>query len=215
MSNHYPFTLPPLPYAENALEPVIDARTMNIHHTKHHNAYVTNLNAALEPHADLHGLSLDELSRRIASLPDGLRNPVRNNGGGAWNHTMFWSLMAAPGTGGQPSDALAKAINAAFGSMDDFKKKFAAAGTGRFGSGWVWLCAMPNGSLAVCSTPNQDNPLMAGLGDCEGTPILCLDVWEHAYYLNYQNRRPDYITAWWGVVNWNEVSRRFDAAGKR
>jgi len=201
-----PFTLPDLPYAENALEPSIDALTMNIHRTKHHNAYVTNLNKALEGHPDLAAKSIDDLCRDMASIPESIRTAVRNNGGGHWNHSMFWKWMAPKGQGGAPSAELAKAINAAFGSMDAFKEKFAAAGAGRFGSGWAWLCKNADGSLAICSTPNQDNPLMKGIADCGGTPILGCDVWEHAYYLNYQNRRPDYLKAWWDVVNWNEVS---------
>ena len=209
-------TLPDLPYAENALEPVIDAMTMNIHRTKHHNAYVTNLNKALEGHADLQAMSIDDLCRNIATVPEAIRTAVRNNGGGHWNHSMFWKWMAPKGQGlgqgGAPSAELAAAIDAAFGSMDAFKEKFAAAGAGRFGSGWAWLCRMPDGKLAVCSTPNQDNPLMKGVSDCIGTPLLGCDVWEHAYYLHYQNRRPDYLKAWWEVVNWNEVNKCF--AGK-
>ena len=167
-------TLPDLPYAENALEPVIDAMTMNIHRTKHHNAYVTNLNKALEGHADLQAMSIDDLCRNIATVPEAIRTAVRNNGGGHWNHSMFWKWMAPKGQGlgqgGAPSAELAAAIDAAFGSMDGFKEKFAAAGAGRFGSGWAWLCRMPDGKLAVCSTPNQDNPLMKGVSDCIGTP---------------------------------------------
>jgi len=205
------FTLPDLPYAENALEPSIDAQTMNIHRTKHHNAYVTNLNKALEGHADLAAMSLDDLCRKVATLPESVRTAVRNNGGGHWNHSMFWKWMAPKGTGGAPSAELAAAIDAAFGSMDAFKEKFAAAGAGRFGSGWAWLCRKADGTLAVCSTANQDNPLMEGVADCIGTPILGCDVWEHAYYLHYQNRRPDYLKAWWEVVNWNEVSAQFAA----
>ena len=203
------FTLPELPYAENALEPSIDALTMNIHRTKHHNAYVTNLNKALEGHADLQSMSIEDLCRNIATLPESIRTAVRNNGGGHWNHSMFWKWMAPKGTGGSPSPALAAAIDKAFGSFDGFKEKFAAAGAGRFGSGWAWLCKNADGSLAICSTPNQDNPLMKGVADCGGTPILGCDVWEHAYYLHYQNRRPDYLKAWWDVVNWNEVNKLY------
>jgi Fe-Mn family superoxide dismutase len=199
------FTLPELPYAPTALEPHIDSRTMEIHHGKHHAAYVNNLNAALEgtENADK---SLEELMAMMSSLPPA----VRNNGGGHWNHSMFWTVMAADG-GGAPSGELADAIDAAFGSLDEFKKQFAQAGATRFGSGWAWLCVGADGKLFVSSTPNQDNPLM-DLAEKKGTPILGLDVWEHAYYLNYQNRRPDYIGAFWNVVNWKEVARRFEAA---
>jgi Fe-Mn family superoxide dismutase len=204
-------TLPDLPYAENALEPSIDALTMNIHRTKHHNAYVTNLNKALEGHADLQAMSAEDLCRNIMQVPESIRTAVRNNGGGHWNHSMFWKWMAPKGQGGAPSAELAAAINAAFGSLDGFKEKFAAAGAGRFGSGWAWLCKRADGTVCVCSTPNQDNPLMQGLAECPGTPILGCDVWEHAYYLNYQNRRPDYMKAWWEVVNWNEVNACFSA----
>ena len=204
-----PFTLPELPYAENALEPAIDARTMNIHRTKHHQAYVTNLNKALEAHADWAGKSIDEICTRIGEVPEAVRGAVRNNGGGHWNHSFFWVTLAPAGQGGSPSPALAKAIDGAFGSMDGLKEKFAAAAAGRFGSGWAWLVKKPDGTLAITSTPNQDNPLMKGVADVLGTPILGLDVWEHAYYLHYQNRRPDYVSAWWSVVNWNEANRRF------
>jgi Fe-Mn family superoxide dismutase len=195
-------TLPPLPYAEDALEPSIDARTMNIHHTKHHQAYVTNLNAALAGHADLEALSIDDLCKKINDVPEAIRGPVRNNGGGHWNHTFFWNSMA-PGKGGAPSGKLAEAINEAFGSFDAFKEAFKKAGIGRFGSGWAWLVSK-DGKLAITSTPNQDNPLM----DNSGTPLLGLDVWEHAYYLHYQNLRPAYIDAFWNVVNWDAVAAR-------
>ena len=203
-----PFTLPELPYAENALEPFIDQKTMNIHRTKHHQAYVDNLNKAVDgtPWA---AMSIEEICRKAKEAPDAVKAAVRNNGGGHWNHSMFWTWMAPKGQGGAPSAELAKAIDAAFGSMDAFKEKFAAAGAGRFGSGWAWLCKNPDGTLCVCSTPNQDNPLMKGIVDCPGTPILGCDVWEHAYYLHYQNRRPDYLKAWWEVVNWNEVNKCF------
>jgi Fe-Mn family superoxide dismutase len=201
------FELAPLPYAHNALEPHIDARTMEIHHGKHHAAYVTNLNKALEGHADLQGKSLDELLTSINSLPEAIRNPVRNNGGGHWNHTMFWQIMG-PGKGGQPGGELAAAINAAFGSFDGFKEKFNAAGIGRFGSGWAWLIVEKGGAVSIMSTPNQDNPLMEGK-----TAVMGVDVWEHAYYLNYQNRRADYLAAWWNVVDWDAVAARY-AAGK-
>jgi Fe-Mn family superoxide dismutase len=202
------FTLPPLPYAYNALEPHIDEQTMRIHHDKHHDTYVKNLNAALEPHADLQKKSLDELLRGLDSLPEAIRTPVRNNGGGHANHTMFWETMA-PGGAKEPSGALADAMTKAFGGFSQFKEQFANAGAGRFGSGWGWLVA-DKGSLAIESTPNQDSPIMSGR-----TPILGCDVWEHAYYLKYQNRRPDYVTAWWNVVNWTDVARRFEQAGKR
>ncbi len=201
-----PHQLPALPYATNALEPHIDARTMEIHHGKHHQAYVTNLNKAIEG-TPLDGQPIEAL---MASL-DMANMPVRNNGGGHYNHSLFWTLMA-PNSGGTPSGELAEAITRDFGSFDAFKEKFAAAGATRFGSGWAWLCVQKGGKLEVCSTPNQDNPLMPNTG-CGGTPVLALDVWEHAYYLNYQNRRPDYIAAFWNVVNWAEVSRRF-AEGK-
>lgn len=198
-------TLPALPYAEDALEPTIDAKTMNIHHTKHHQAYVTNLNNALAGHPDLEAMSIDDLCKNIASVPEAIRGPVRNNGGGHWNHSLFWSIMG-PGKGGAPSGKLAEAIDAAFGSLDAFKDAFKKAAIGRFGSGWAWLVAK-DGKLAITSTPNQDNPLMDG----SGTALLGLDVWEHAYYLNYQNRRPDYIDAFWNVVNWDAVAARFAA----
>ena len=206
------FTLPDLPYAENALEPSIDARTMNIHHSKHHAAYVAKLNAALDGHAELAAHSIDDLCRNIAELPESVRGPVRNNGGGHFNHSLFWTVLAPAGETGSPSPELATAIDAAFGSMDEMKKAFGDAGATRFGSGWAWLGVKADGGLCVSSTPNQDNPLMAGLVDCECVPILGLDVWEHAYYLEYQNRRPDYIAAFWNIVNWNEVSDRFAAA---
>ncbi|MCP5552065.1 MAG: superoxide dismutase [Akkermansiaceae bacterium] len=204
-------TLPALPYALDALEPHIDARTMEIHHGKHHNAYVTNLNKALEGQDALAAKSIDDLVADLPAVPESIRGAVRNNGGGHWNHTFFWSIMG-PNAGGTPSGELASAIDAAFGSFDAFKEKFAAAGATRFGSGWAWLCLKSDGTLAVCSTPNQDNPLMAGVAECLGTPLLGLDVWEHAYYLNYQNRRPDYIAAFWNVVNWAAVAERFAAA---
>ena len=198
-------TLPALPYAEDALEPTIDAKTMNIHHTKHHQAYVTNLNNALVGHADLEAMSIDDLCKNIASVPEAIRGPVRNNGGGHWNHSLFWSIMG-PGKGAAPSGKLAEAIDSAFGSLDAFREAFEKAAIGRFGSGWAWLVAK-DGKLAITSTPNQDNPLMDG----SGTALLGLDVWEHAYYLNYQNRRPDYIDAFWNVVNWDAVAARFAA----
>lgn len=197
-----PFSLPALPYDFGALEPHIDARTMEIHHGKHHQTYVNNLNAAIEKAPDLAGKSLDDLMRGINAIPESVRTAVRNNGGGHWNHSMFWEIMG-PNAGGAPTGAIGDAINSAFGGFDKFKEQWAAAGTGRFGSGWVWL-VNDGGKLSITSTPNQDNPLMEGK-----TAILGLDVWEHAYYLNYQNKRPDYITAWWNVVNWDAVSKRF------
>jgi Fe-Mn family superoxide dismutase len=199
------FELPALPYATNALEPHIDAKTMEIHHGKHHNAYVTKLNDAISGTAS-EGKSLHDLMSGISSLPAA----VRNNGGGHFNHSLFWTVMSASG-GGTPSGELAAAIDAAFGSFDAFKTEFAQAAATRFGSGWAWLCVDDKGGLFVTSTPNQDNPLM-DIAENPGTPILGLDVWEHAYYLNYQNRRPDYIAAFWNVVNWEEVSRRFAGA---
>lgn len=200
------FELPALPYATNALEPHIDARTMEIHHGKHHNAYVTNLNKALEGHPELQSKSIEELLSSLNSIPEAIRTAVQNNGGGHFNHTMFWQLMG-PGKGGEPTGELAAGINSAFGSFVAFKEKFAAAGVGRFGSGWAWLIADKGGALSITSTANQDNPISQGK-----TAILGLDVWEHAYYLNYQNRRPDYIAAWWSVVNWDEVANRYAVA---
>ncbi|HUQ18866.1 MAG TPA: superoxide dismutase [Gemmatimonadaceae bacterium] len=195
------FSLPQLPYDFAALEPHIDAQTMQIHHGKHHQTYVNNLNAAIEKAPELADKSLDDLMRSIDKAPEAVRNAVRNNGGGHWNHSKFWEWMK-PG-GSEPTGDLADAIGDSFGGLDKLKEQWAAAGTGRFGSGWVWL--VKDGSkLSITSTPNQDNPLMEGK-----TPILGLDVWEHAYYLKYQNRRPDYITAWWNVVNWDAVSERF------
>ena len=195
--------LPPLPYAFNALEPHIDAQTMEIHHDKHHGAYVNNLNAALEKAPELQGKSLDDLLKNLNAVPESIRTAVRNNGGGHWNHSMYWQIMSPKG-GGAPSGKLADAINSAFGSFDAFKEQFNAAGGARFGSGWAWLIK-DGGKLSIISTPNQDNPIMDG----KPAPILGLDVWEHAYYLKYQNRRPDYMKAWWNVVNWPEVEKRF------
>jgi Fe-Mn family superoxide dismutase len=198
------FELPQLPYAYDALEPHIDARTMEIHHSKHHNAYVTNLNAAIAG-TDLEGKSIEDLMKNL----DMNNMAVRNNGGGHYNHTMFWEIMS-PNGGGFPTGELATAIDAAFGSFDAFKAEFSKAGATRFGSGWAWLC-VKDGKLEVCSTPNQDNPLMPGVA-CGGQPILGMDVWEHAYYLHYQNRRPDYMEAFFNVINWAEVAKRFAAA---
>jgi Fe-Mn family superoxide dismutase len=198
-----PHTLPPLPYAPTALEPHIDAQTMEIHHGKHHAAYVTNLNAALDKAPELKDKPLDELLKNLSAVPEAIRTAVRNNGGGHWNHSQFWKTMA-PNAGGAPSGKLADAINSAFGDFEKFKEQFQAAGVARFGSGWVWL-VKEGGKLAITSTPNQDNPVMDG----KPAPILGNDVWEHAYYLKYQNRRPDYLKAWWNVVNWAEVGKRF------
>jgi len=198
-----PFTLPPLPYPTNALEPHIDAQTMEIHHDKHHGAYVNNLNAALEKAPDLQGKSIDDLLKNLNAVPESIRTAVRNNGGGHWNHSMFWQIMSPKG-GGAPSGKLADAINKSFGDFEKFKEQFNAAGGARFGSGWAWLIN-DGGKLSIVSTPNQDNPIMDG----KPAPILGLDVWEHAYYLKYQNRRPDYMKAWWNVVNWPEVEKRF------
>jgi len=198
------FQLPALPYALDALEPHIDARTMEIHHGKHHNAYVTNLNAAIAG-TDLESKSLEELMKVAGS-----NTAVRNNGGGHWNHSLFWEIISPTG-GGLPTGELAAAIDAKFGSFDAFKETFNKAAATRFGSGWAWLCIDTKKELCVCSSPNQDNPLM-DVSECPGTPILGLDVWEHAYYLHYQNRRPDYVAAFWNVVNWDAVSKRYAAA---
>jgi superoxide dismutase, Fe-Mn family len=199
------FTLPPLPYAPDALEPHIDKMTMEIHHGKHHNAYVTNLNKALESAPELASKSIEELlANNLAAVPENIRTAVRNNGGGHWNHSMFWQIMG-PNAGGAPVGNLANAINAAFGGFDAFKEKFNAAGVGRFGSGWAWLIKTGSG-VEITSTPNQDNPLMEGKH-----AVIGCDVWEHAYYLKYQNRRPDYLAAWWNVVNWQAAEDRFNA----
>ena len=203
-----PFTLPDLPYAFDALEPHIDARTMEIHHDKHHKAYVDNLNAALAKHPGFDaGDDIDALMRRIDQVPEDIRTAVRNNGGGHANHSLFWTIMG-PGGGGQPSGALAQAIDKAFGGVDGLKEKMNDAGKTRFGSGWAWLVVGANGALEVTSTPNQDSPLMEGK-----TPIMGVDVWEHAYYLKYQNRRPDYLSAWWNTVDWDAVGQRYQQAG--
>ena len=197
--------LPDLPYAYDALEPHIDAKTMEIHHSKHHATYIANLNGALEGHPDLQEKSICELVGDLDAVPESIRGAVRNNGGGHMNHSMFWECLS-PNGGGAPSGDLAAAIDAAFGSFDAFKDEFKKAALTRFGSGWAWLCAKDDGSVCVGSTPNQDNPGMADAGCAGGRPILGLDVWEHAYYLNYQNRRPDYVDAFWNVVNWDKVS---------
>ena len=198
------FTLPALPYAPDALEPHIDAQTMQIHHGKHHQGYVTNLNAAIEKAPELASWSLDDLNSKINSVPEAVRTAVRNNGGGHWNHSQFWTLMSPQG-GGEPTGALAEAIKNSFGSLATLKEQLNAAGMGRFGSGWAWVVA-DKGALSIMSTPNQDNPLMDGK-----TAILGVDVWEHAYYLKYQNRRADYLAAFWNVVNWSEVAKRMGA----
>jgi len=202
------FTLAPLPYPADALEPHIDAQTMEIHHGRHHNAYVTNLNAQIANYPELAQMSLEDIQRQIS----GFNSAVRNNGGGHYNHELFWQLMAPAGQGGAPGRELQSAIDATFGSLDTMKSQFDQAALGRFGSGWAWLIVTPDGGLAITSTPNQDNPLMDLPEVTRGTPILALDVWEHAYYLKYQNRRAEYATNWWNVVNWNEVSRRYTDA---
>ncbi|NQU10106.1 superoxide dismutase, partial [bacterium] len=205
------FTLPPLPYAVDALEPHLDARTMGIHHGKHHAGYVRKFNAALDGEPALHGRPLESLLGNLAALPASVRTAVRHNGGGDYNHRLFWEWMSPRG-GGRPAGDLAQAINTAFGSHDGFVREFTAAATGRFGSGWAWLVVGDDRRLAVTSTPNQDNPLMKGVAEVTGTPILGLDVWEHAYYLKYQNRRPDYLKAFWTVVNWNKANELYAAA---
>ena len=200
------YELPPLPYSHDALEPHIDTQTMQIHHGKHHNAYVTNLNKALEGHAALAEQSIEALVSNLSTVPEDIRGAVRNNGGGHANHSLFWTVMA-PGKGGAPTGALAEKIDATFGGFEAFKEQFAKAGATRFGSGWAWLSLEAGGNLVVESTPNQDSPLMEGR-----TPLLGLDVWEHAYYLNYQNRRPDYIAAFWNLVDWDAVNERYTTA---
>lgn len=204
--------LPALPYALDALEPHIDAKTMEIHHGKHHAAYIANLNKAIEGNADFEAKTIDELITGLGAVPEGIRNAVRNNGGGHANHALFWSILS-PNAGGAPTGDLGAAIDSAFGSFDAFKDAFKNASLTRFGSGWAWLVVKADGNLAVTSTPNQDNPIMGeAAGCCGSTPLVGLDVWEHAYYLNYQNRRPDYVDAFWKVVNWNAVAERFAAA---
>jgi superoxide dismutase, Fe-Mn family len=203
------YELPPLPYDYNALEPYIDEQTMRIHHDKHHGTYVTNVNNALANHPDLAALPVEQLIQNLGRVPEDIRTTVRNNGGGHANHSFFWQIMA-PNAGGQPSGALAEALNQTFGSFDAFKDQFSKAAAGRFGSGWAWLTMDGSGALRIESTPNQDSPLMEGR-----TPILGLDVWEHAYYLKYQNRRPEYIAAWWNVVNWPQVGKTYEAARGR
>lgn len=198
------YELPELPYAKDALEPHIDATTMEIHHGKHHQTYITKLNAALEGHDELAAKSIDDLIANLDEVPESIRGAVRNNGGGHANHSLFWKLMG-PGAGGEPAGKLAEAIQSTFGSFDAFKEKFEAAGAARFGSGWVWLIKNKAGDLEITSTANQDSPVMTG-----DTPLLGCDVWEHAYYLKYQNKRPDYLKAFWNVVNWSEVASRFE-----
>ena len=201
-------SLPDLPYAHDALEPHFDARTMEIHHGKHHATYVNTLNATIEGQADLEAQSVEDLISDLSAIPDDIRGPVRNHGGGHANHSFFWNVLSGSG-GGAPGGELASAIDAAFGSFDSFKDAFAKAGATRFGSGWAWLVRQADGSLAVTSTPNQDSPLMQGVADLVGAPVIGLDVWEHAYYLNYQNRRPDYIAAFWNLVNWDQAAANF------
>jgi Fe-Mn family superoxide dismutase len=203
-----PFTVPDLPYAYDALEPTIDKETMTLHHDKHHAAYVNNLNAAIEKHPELGSKSAEELIKNLNAVPEDIRPAVRNNGGGHVNHSMFWTIMA-PNAGGAPSGALADAIKSTFGDLETFKTQFNDAGVKQFGSGWAWLVLTADGKLQITSTPNQDNPMSVGL-----YPVMGNDVWEHAYYLKYQNRRPDYLKAWWNVVNWDAVAKRF-AAGKK
>ena len=204
------FTLPELPYGYDALEPYIDTCTMFIHHTKHHAGYTNKLNAALAKHPEWEAKSIEEILGNLDAVPEDIRTAVRNNGGGYYNHALFWTIMS-PNGGGEPQGALREAIDKAFGSFEAFKDAFTQAALGRFGSGWAWL-VVTDGGLVVTSTPNQDNPLMKGYVDVVGTPILGLDVWEHAYYLRYQNRRAAYVANWWNVVNWDEVARRFEAA---
>jgi Fe-Mn family superoxide dismutase len=205
------FHLPNLPYPHDALEPHIDGLTMQIHHGKHHQTYVTKLNEAIAGKKEFESRSIEALVSTVDRLPADIRTAVRNNGGGHYNHSLFWTIMA-PRSGGKPAGELGRAIDGAFGSFDRFKEQFAAAALGRFGSGWSWLGVKEDGALCICSTPNQDNPLMKGIVECPCTPILGLDVWEHAYYLKYQNRRPDYVSAWWNVVSWPAVAERFTRA---
>ncbi len=204
------YELPKLDYEYNALEPHIDARTMEIHHSKHHRTYIDKANAALESLPELASRDVDELIADLSQVPEQARTALRNNAGGHANHRFFWKILS-PAGGGDPKGSLAEAIQQTFGGVDAFRKQFADAAVGRFGSGWAWLCRKDDGSLCICSTPNQDSPLMKGIVDCPGTPVIGLDVWEHAYYLNYQNRRPDYIAAFWNVVNWDQAEKNFQA----
>jgi superoxide dismutase, Fe-Mn family len=208
-----PHTLAPLPYPFNALEPHIDARTLEIHHDKHHAAYVNNLNKALEKHPALQSRTLEQLLTELKSVPEDIRTAVRNNGGGHANHILFWETMSAKG-GGKPSGELAEAINKKFGTFDAFKEKMSATAVAQFGSGWGWLCLDDDGELCICSTPGHDNPIMRGVVQCPGKPILVVDVWEHAYYLKYQNRRADFVTAWWNVIDWAKVQSLYAKALK-
>ncbi|HEY1764296.1 MAG TPA: superoxide dismutase [Opitutaceae bacterium] len=208
------YELPKLPYAYDALAPHIDAKTMEIHHTKHHQAYINNANKLLEGHTDLAALEVNELIANLAKVPEAIRTGLRNNGGGHSNHSFFWTILG-PNKGGAPKGSLATAINAAFTSFDKFKEEFGKAAAGRFGSGWAWLYVGADGKLAIGSTANQDSPLMGkAVAGIEGKPVIGLDVWEHAYYLHYQNRRPEYVAAWWNVVNWDQAEKNFAAAGK-
>ncbi len=202
------YELPKLDYDYNALEPHIDARTMEIHHSKHHKTYIDKANAALESLPELASKDVDELIADLSQVPEASRTGLRNNAGGHSNHRFFWKILSPTG-GGEPRGSLAEAINKTFGGFEDFKKQFADAAVGRFGSGWAWLCRKEDGSLCICSTPNQDSPLMKGIVECPGTPVIGLDVWEHAYYLNYQNRRPDYIAAFWNVVDWDRAEKNY------
>ncbi len=206
-----PHTLPPLPYAYNALEPHMDAKTVEIHHDKHHATYVTNLNKALEKHPELFAKDLASLISDLKSVPEDIRTAVRNNGGGTFNHNMYWEILSPKG-GGKPTGDLAKAIDQSFGSFDAFKEKMSATAVGQFASGWGWLTVGDDGKLCVCSTPGHDNPIMKGVATCPGKPILIVDVWEHAYYLKYQNRRADFVAAWWNLVNWPKVGELFAKA---
>jgi superoxide dismutase, Fe-Mn family len=207
------YELPKLDYDYSALEPHIDAKTMEIHHTKHHQTYITNVNKALESHPDLARKDVDSLIADLSAVPENIRTVVRNNGGGHSNHAFFWKILG-PGKGGEPRGSLGEAIKQKWGSFDKFKEEFAAAATGRFGSGWAWLCVREDKSVCICSTANQDSPLMKGVADCVGKPVIGLDVWEHAYYLNYQNRRPDYIKAFWNVVNWDKAEENHKAGAR-
>ena len=209
------FKLPDLPYAHDALEPAVDKTTMEIHHGRHHKTYVDNLNKALEGKTDWNGRSIEDLCRNIHALPADIKGPVRNNGGGHYNHSLFWQIMAPKGRGGSASPELARAIESDLGGMEKLKAAVNDAGVKRFGSGWAWIIVNAQGKLEVTSTPNQDNPLMKGLAEKEGAPILGVDVWEHAYYLKYQNKRADYLAAWWDVVNWSKVSELYAAAKKQ